>query len=118
MPRFLRFAAWPVLIKLPVLVAGLMVTVAVTISNVVQWRFVQDQESNLRVLTSAYLDGLSAAILPAIIRKDVWEVFDVLDRSRSRYAGVEPRFAIVALPNNRVLAASDPLRFPFQSTVP
>jgi signal transduction histidine kinase len=100
------------------LVAGLMVTVAFTISQVVLWRFAQDQKSHLSVVTSAYLDGLSAAILPAIIRGDVWEVFDALDRGRRRYAGVEPHFVIVELPNGKVLAASDPLRFPVQSAVP
>jgi signal transduction histidine kinase len=45
-------------------------------------------------------------------------VYDTLDRARRRYAGVEPRFTIVALPNGRVLTASDPRRFPFQSIVP
>jgi signal transduction histidine kinase len=105
-------------VKVPVLVVGLMVTVAFTISQVVLWRLSQDQKSHLRVVTSAYLDGLSAAILPAIIRGDVWEVFDALDRGRSRYAGVEPLFVIVELPNGTILAASDPLRFPAQSAVP
>jgi signal transduction histidine kinase len=57
-------------------------------------------------------------VLPANIQRDVWEAYDALDRVRSRYPGVEPLFAIVALPNGRVLAASDPRRFPFQSAVP
>jgi signal transduction histidine kinase len=118
MPSLLRIAAWPLVVKVPVLVAGLMVTVAFTISQVVLWRLSQDQKSHLRVVTSAYLDGLSAAILPAIIRGDVWEVFDALDRGHSRYAGVEPLFVIVELPNGTVLAASDPLRFPARSAVP
>jgi signal transduction histidine kinase len=118
MPRFLRIAAWPLVVKVPVLVAGLTITAAFAISQIVIWRLVQDQESNLRQLSSAYLDGVSAAVLPAIIRRDVWEAYDALDRARSRYAGVEPRFTIIALPNGRVLAASDPRRFPFHSTVP
>jgi signal transduction histidine kinase len=118
MPRFPRIAAWPLVVKVPVLVAGLMVTVAFTTSQIVLWRLVQDQERNLELLASAYLDGLSNAALPAIIRKDVWEAYDALDRARSRYPGIEPLFAIVALPDGRVLAASDPRRFPFQSTVP
>ena len=41
-----------------------------------------------------------------------------LDRARRRYAGLELRYTIVALPNGRVLAASDPPRFPYQSIVP
>ena len=116
--RLPRVAAWPLVVKVPVLVAGLMITVAFTICQVVLWRFVQDQENNLRLLTSAYLDGLSAAILPAIMQGDVWEVFDALDRARSRYAGIETRYTIVELPDGRILAASDPLKFPVRGIVP
>ena len=117
--RLWHIAAWPLVVRVPVLVAGLMVTVAVTTSQVVLWRFAQDQESNLRLLTSAYLDGLSAAVLPALVRRDTREVFDALDRARGgRYAGFEPRFAILELPNGTILASSDPRRFPVQSIVP
>ena len=101
MSRPLHIAAWPLVVKVPVLVAGLMVTVAFTISQVVLWRFMQDQENNLRLLTSAYVDGLSALILPAIVQGNVWEVFDALDRTRNRYAGVEPRYAIVELADGK-----------------
>ena len=115
----MRIAAWPLVVKVPVLVVGLMVTVAIAISQIVLWRVIHDQESNLGLLTSAYLDGLSAAVLPAITGGDVWEAFDALDRARRiRYAGVESLFAIVELPNGMVLAASDPLRFPVHSVVP
>ena len=117
--RLWHIAAWPLVIKVPVLVAGLMVTVAVTTSQVVLWRFAQDQESNLNLLTSAYLDGLSAAVLPPLVRRDTREVFDALDRARDgQYAGFKPRFAILALPNGTILASSDPRRFPLQSVVP
>jgi signal transduction histidine kinase len=66
----------------------------------------------LKLVTGAYLDGLSAAILPAIVQRDVWGVFDALDRGRSRYADVKPVFTIVELPDHRVLASSDPLDYP------
>jgi signal transduction histidine kinase len=69
-------------------------------------------------LTSAYLDGLSASVLPSAIHGDVWEAFAALDRARDRYAGLNVRFAIVALPDGNVLAASDPTKFPVQSAVP
>jgi signal transduction histidine kinase len=119
MVRLWHIAAWPLVVKVPVLVAGLMVTVAVTTSQVVLWRFAQDQKSNLGLLTGAYLDGLSAAVLPALVRRDARELFDALDRAQGdRYAGVEPRFAILELPNGTILASSDPRRFPVQSAVP
>jgi len=119
MPRLWHIASWPLVVKVPVLVAGLMVTVAATTSQVVLWRFAQSQEGNLRLLTSAYLDGVSAAVLPALARRDVRQLFDALDRARgARYPGVEPSFAILELPNGAILASSDPRRFPVQSLVP
>src|SRR5207302_7134720 len=66
-----------------------------------------------------YLDGLSAAILPPLVRRQAREVFDALDRARqTRYAGIEPHFTILELPNGAILASSDPRRFPVQGAVP
>ena len=118
MRSLVRIANWPLAWKVPLLAAGLMIGVAVLISQFVLSRLASDQESNLRLLTSAYLDGLSAAVLPAAQRADVWEAFDALDRARSHYTGVNVRFAILERPNGTVLAASDPLTFPVQSAVP
>jgi signal transduction histidine kinase len=118
-PRLWHIAAWPMAVKVPVLVAGLMVTAAVTTSQLVLWRFAADQESNLRLLTDTYLDGLSASILPALVRRNARELFDALDRARnSRYAGVEPRVAILELPNGAILASSEPRSFPVDGAVP
>jgi signal transduction histidine kinase len=119
MVRLWHIAAWPLVVKVPVLVAGLMVTVAVTTSQVVLWRFAQDQKSNIELLTGAYLDGLSAAVLPALVRRNAREMFDALDRAQGdRYAGFEPRYAIIELPNGMIIASSDPRRFPVQTAVP
>ena len=119
MVRLWRIAAWPLVVKVPVLVAGLMVTVASLTSQVVLWRFAHDQESNLGLLTGAYLDGLSAAVLPALVRRDARELFDALDRAQSgRYAGFTPRFAILELQDGKVFAASDPRRFPVAGLLP
>ena len=111
-------ANWPLAWKAPLLAAGLLIGVALVVSQIVLNRLKEDQENNLRLLTSAYLDGLSAAVLPSAIHGDVWEAFAALDRARDRYAGLKVRFAIVALPNGNVLAASDPTQFPVQSAVP
>ena len=100
------------------LAAGLMIAVAAVISQFVLNRLESDQEANLRLLTNAYLDGLSAAVLPSVLRSDPWEAFDALDRARSHYSGVNAQFAIVELPNGNVLAASDPSKFPVQSIIP
>ena len=113
-----RVANWPLAWKVPLLAAGLLIGVAFVISQIVLNRLESDQENNLRHLTSAYLDGLSTAVLRSAIHADVWETFDALDRARDRYAGLKVRFAIVALPDGKVLAASDPAKFPVQSTLP
>ena len=113
-----HIANWPLAWKAPLLAAGLLIGVAFVVSQIVLNRLESDQENNLRLLTSAYLDGLSAAVLPSAIHGDVWEAFAALDRARDRYAGLKVRFAIVALPNGKVLAASDPTQFPVQSGVP
>lgn len=118
MTRLLRVSTWPLSLKVPVFAAGLMIGIAVVISQVVFSRLVQDQESNLRLLTSAYLDGISAAVLPAVVRQDTWEAFDVLDRARRNYLGVKAHFAVIELPDGSVLASSDPTRFPVQTPVP
>src|SRR5579863_4390862 len=118
MARWAKFMAWPLAWKVPLLVAGLMVGIAAMISQVVLSRLASDQESNLRLLTNAYLDGLSAAVLQPVLRADVWETFDALDRARSHYSGVDTRYVLVELPDGTVLAASDPARFPVQSDVP
>jgi two-component system, OmpR family, sensor kinase len=108
----------PLTVKVPLLVAALVIAVAVVISQIVLSRLIKDQETYLTLLTNAYLDGLSAAVLPAVIRGDVWETFDALDRARGQYTGLEARFAIAELPNGSVLAASDPTSFPIHSVVP
>jgi signal transduction histidine kinase len=119
MSRPWHIAAWPMAIKVPVLAAGLMVIAGVTTSQIVLWRFAQDQKSNLTLLMDTYLDGLSAAVLPALVRRDARELFDAIDRALgNRNAGVEPRSAILELPNGAIIASSDPRRFPVQGAVP
>ena len=109
-----RIANWPLAWKAPLLAAGLLIGVAFVISQIVLNRLESDQENNLRHLASAYLDGLSAAVLPSAIHADVREPFDALDRARDRYAGL--RFASQSLRSlTGRCTASDPLRFPVQS---
>ncbi len=114
----LRRPPWPLTLTVPLLVATLTIVTAVVISQIVLSRVIRDQEANLAVLTNAYLDGLSASVLPAVLRGDTWEIFDALDRARAQYSGVEARYTIVEQPNGVVLASSDPARFPIRSTVP
>ena len=109
---------WPLALRVPLLVAALMVGAAIVLSQGVLQRLARDQERHLSELSAAYLDGLATAIQPAAVRRDVWEAFDTLDRARGRYAALRPGDALLVLPDHTILAASAPRRFPVGSTVP
>jgi signal transduction histidine kinase len=110
--------SWPLAVRVPLVVAVLMIAVSVVISQVVLHRLARDQERHIADLAAAYLDGVSTAVLPAAIRRDVWEAYDALDRARNRYQGLTILFAVVTEPEGAVLAASDPRRFPVGSALP
>jgi signal transduction histidine kinase len=103
---------WPISVKVPVFAVLLMIIISAVITNRVLARLAETQERHLGQLASAYLDGLSASLVPSVVREDIWEVFDILDRSRERYRGLNVEWTVVTNGNNRVLAASDPRRFP------
>jgi signal transduction histidine kinase len=110
--------SWSLSAKVPLLVALLMFAVSAVITNRVQERLAVTQEQYLQQLSSAYLDGLSASLLPSVVREDVWEVFDTLDRARERYKGLAIRWTAVTNGADSVLAASDPTRFPSSQRLP
>ncbi len=109
---------WPLIFKVPALVVVLMVSVAVVISQLVLVKLIENQEQNLKQLTETYLDGVSTALMPHVIRQDSWETFDVLDRARDHYADIMTRLTLVTLPDGKVLAASNPKVFPIGMAVP
>jgi signal transduction histidine kinase len=115
--RALR-SSWPLSLKVPFLVAALMLIISATISDRVLSRLGQTQEVQLQQLASTYLDGLSSSMLPSVVRDDVWEVFDILDQSRNQYEGVNVHWTIVADQNGSIVASSDPVQFPSQSDLP
>ena len=107
---------WPLSVKVPLLVATLMFAVSAIITNRVLVRLQDNQEEHLQQLASAYLDGLSASLIPSVFREDVWEVFDALDRSRERYKGLNVSWTIVTNADGKILAASDPAKYPSATT--
>jgi signal transduction histidine kinase len=108
-------STWPLSFKVPLLVAVLMFAVSAVITNRVLSRLEDSQKQNLQQLASAYLDGLSASLIPSVSRADVWEVFDTLDRSRERYKGLNVKWTIVTNAEGKILAASDPAKYPSDS---
>jgi signal transduction histidine kinase len=116
--RVLAPRRWPLALRGPLLITLLMIGIAGAISKLVLLRLEATQATHFEELSGAYLDGLSTALLPAMIRRDPWEAFDALDRSRMRYQGVGALQVLVMLPDDTVLAASDPVRFPLGAAAP
>ncbi len=113
-----RVGTWPTTVKVPLMVAALMVAVSAVLSNQVLSRLSDTQQRHLQELTGAYLDGLSSSVVPLVLHDDIWEIFDQLDRARHGYVGLSAVNTIVASPGGTILAASDPRLYPTQESVP
>jgi signal transduction histidine kinase len=113
-----RWRAIPLSFRVPAMVALLMVVISAAISERVLDRQSRTQESYLDGLAGTYLDGLSSSVLPAVLRGDVWEVFDALDRSSSIYESLAPIETVVTGSDGRVLAATDPEKIKAYSELP
>ncbi|MBN9219581.1 MAG: HAMP domain-containing histidine kinase [Mesorhizobium sp.] len=113
-----RLRAIPVSYRVPVMVALLMVVISAVISERVLDRLSHTQKTYLDGLAETYLDGLSSAVVPAVLRQDVWEVYDALDRSSSSYEALSPVETVVTGADGRVLAATDPTRMATFSQLP
>jgi signal transduction histidine kinase len=116
--RFDLMPNWPVVIKVPALVAILMIAIGVVLTDQVLKRLAESQDRHFRELTAAYLDGLSSSVMPAVIRGDVWETFDNLDRARSLYRGLTILQTAVADADGVVLGSFDPRAVPAFAPVP
>jgi signal transduction histidine kinase len=113
-----RLARIPLALRVPLAVAALMVAVGVILSERVLARLDATQTRHLAELGDAYLDGISSSIIPAVLRADVWEVFDTLERAQELYRGLEPVQTVVADRRGIVLAASDPRALPVGHRLP
>ncbi len=113
-----RWQAIPLSYQVPAIVALLMVVISAAISERVLDRLSRTQESYLDGLAGTYLDGLSSSVLPAVLRGDVWEVFDTLDRASSVYASLVPIETVVTGSDGRVLAATNPDKIMAYSELP
>lgn len=104
-------SSWPLTAKIPLVVAALMIAASAIVTNRVLSRLAETQESHLEQLTDAYLDGLATSILPSVLREDVWEVFDALDRAKERYKSLDLRWTTVTNAEGHTLASSKPTEF-------
>lgn len=108
----------PITARVPLIVTLFMMAVSTFTSERVLSRLAETQNRQVQALADVYLDGLALALVDSIVREDVWQAFDVLDRSRQRPGEIRPAETIVAGTDDYVIASSDPVRIPSQVRVP
>ncbi len=81
--RVARFQNLPVTARVPPVAAGLMVALRLLASQGVLAILGAVQDARLREAERLHIEGLSVALGPFVLRQDVWEVYDTLDRARA-----------------------------------
>ncbi len=108
----------PITVRVPLVVTAFMLAVAAFAAERVLGRLDQTHTTQVRQLSETYLEGLALALVDGMVREDIWQVFDVLDRSKKRHAGVRPTQTIVSGTDGLVIASSTPTKAPSQTAVP
>ena len=116
MNRVLNTKRWPLAVKVPALVALLMLGVSVILTNALLSRLRDLQLRQLASLSTTYLDGLAASLTPYVLREDVWEVFDAIDRRTSLGGGFGRANVVVIDGRGLILASSNPRQTPVGSS--
>ena len=113
----MRFSYLPLSLRVPLIAAGLMVLLGVIASQQVLSALSAVQDSRMRELARLHVEGLAVALGPSVLRRDVWEVYDTLDRASGAMDVQRMILTVVADDTGRVIAASDPHRAPVDSDV-
>lgn len=94
-----------------------MVLVGVAASQQVLATLERAPQTRLRELALLHVEGLSLALGPSVLRRDVWEIYDTLDGAAREGEGGRMVLTAVADEAGRVLAASDPRRAPIDGRI-
>ena len=107
----------PIAVRVPLMGAVMMLLLGLAASQQVLTALTRTQEARLKELTRQHVAGLSLALGPSVLRQDVWDIFDTLDRAGR--AGKDHRMVLTVVANDAgtVLAASDPRRAPVGSAL-
>lgn len=111
------FQKLPVTLRVPVVTATLMIALGLVASQGVLTALQGVQDARLVETARLHVEGLSVALGPFVLRQDVWEVYDVLERSQAAADGQRSLLTVVADGRGQVLAASDPRRAPVGSAI-
>lgn len=98
----------PLMVKVPLLAAVLLVLVGVLASQLVLRALVTTQERHLRDMALLEFAGIEATIGPFVVRDDIWEMFDLLDRVTLRDGALRPLQATLIDPLGRVIVSTAP----------
>lgn len=112
MSRFIRI---PLTARVALVVAGLMVLLGIAASQQILTILGRVQTERVRELATAHVEALSVALGPLVLRNDVWEVYDTLERAASVSEKGRIAFTAVSDASGQVLAATDPRRAPVGS---
>lgn len=113
----LRPGTWPVTVRVAVATAVLMVLLGLVASQQVLSTLGRVQDARLQEYARLHVEGLAVALGPFALHRDVWEVYDTLDRARTNASGERILFTVVADDKGRVLAATDPERAAVDSEI-
>ncbi|CUH67115.1 Sensor protein ZraS [Thalassovita gelatinovora] len=111
------FRRIPLSLRVPLLTAGLMVLLGVVASQQVLSTLGKVQDARIRELAQLQIEALSVALGPHVLRDDIWEIYDTLERAAGETKGRRMIFTVVADENGRVMAATDPVRAPLDSPI-
>ncbi|MGJ8586353.1 MAG: sensor histidine kinase [Marinosulfonomonas sp.] len=102
---------------MPLFAAGLMILVGVIASQQVLSTLSRVQDARLRELGTLHIESLSVALGPHVLREDVWEVYDILQRASGERENQRLAFTAVTDTDLRVIAATDPRRAPIDEVL-
>ncbi|MEO1640868.1 MAG: HAMP domain-containing sensor histidine kinase [Pseudomonadota bacterium] len=109
--------AWPVTLRVALATGVMMVLLGLIASQQVLSTLTTLQNDRLREVAQSHVDGLGVALSPFVLHRDVWEVYDALDRAQKANAGARILFTAVADDSGRVLASTDPSRAPIDMEI-
>jgi signal transduction histidine kinase len=107
-----RFRDLPITLRVPLIMAALMIALGLVASYGVLTALGRVQDARLSETARLHMEGLSVALGPSVLRQDVWEVFDILDRAAASAHRQRLLLTVVQDDAGRVLAATDPRRAP------
>lgn len=109
--------AWPVTLRVALATGAMMILLGLVASQQVLSTLTALQNDRLREVAQSHVDGLGVALSPFVLHRDVWEIYDALDRAQEASAGARILFTAVADDRGRVLASTDPSRAPIDMEI-